>query len=47
MSAEPTTYAFGERQYTVEDPFGVRWSFSKTVADVGPEEWRATVPART
>jgi uncharacterized glyoxalase superfamily protein PhnB len=26
---QPTTYAFGERQYPVEDPFGVRWSFRR------------------
>lgn len=38
----PETYAFGERQYTAEDPAGYRWAFSQSVADVLPEEWGAT-----
>lgn len=32
---------FGERQYTVLDPGGHRWTFSKHVADVAPESWGA------
>lgn len=32
---------FGERQYTVEDPEGHRWTFSQHVADVAPEKWGA------
>jgi uncharacterized glyoxalase superfamily protein PhnB len=35
----PETYPFGERQYTVEDPGGQRWTFTQSVADVAPEEW--------
>jgi uncharacterized glyoxalase superfamily protein PhnB len=35
----PTTYPFGERQYTVQDAGGHIWTFSETVADVHPEEW--------
>jgi uncharacterized glyoxalase superfamily protein PhnB len=35
----PETYAYGERQYTVQDPGGHRWTFSQSVADVAPEEW--------
>jgi uncharacterized glyoxalase superfamily protein PhnB len=35
----PETYPFGERQYTVEDLAGHRWTFSQSVADVAPEEW--------
>ena len=35
----PETYPFGERQYTVEDPGGHRWTFTQSVADVDPEEW--------
>lgn len=35
----PETYAYGERQYTVEDPGGHHWVFSQSVADVAPEEW--------
>ncbi|HET8773580.1 MAG TPA: VOC family protein [Thermoanaerobaculia bacterium] len=32
----PTTYPYGERQYTVEDFARHRWTFSQTVADVDP-----------
>jgi uncharacterized glyoxalase superfamily protein PhnB len=39
----PTTYPYGERQYTAEDLAGHRWTFSQSVADVKPEEWGATV----
>ena len=35
----PETYPFGERQYTVEDPGGHRWTFTQSVADVDPEQW--------
>jgi uncharacterized glyoxalase superfamily protein PhnB len=35
----PQTYRYGERQYTVTDPGGHRWTFSQSVADVDPEEW--------
>ena len=38
----PTNMPFGERQYTVEDLGGHRWTFSQSVADVAPEEWGAT-----
>jgi uncharacterized glyoxalase superfamily protein PhnB len=37
----PTTYPFGERQYTAEDPEGHRWSFTQSVADVPPTAWGA------
>ena len=36
---EPTDFEYGERQYTAEDPFGHRWTFSETLTDVAPEEW--------
>jgi uncharacterized glyoxalase superfamily protein PhnB len=36
---EPTDFEFGERQYVAEDPFGHRWTFSETLADVDPAEW--------
>ena len=36
---EPADHPYGERQYTVEDPGGHRWTFSETIADVAPEEW--------
>lgn len=35
----PTDYPFGERQYTVEDIGGHRWTFSQTIADVDPSTW--------
>lgn len=35
----PTDYPYGERQYTVEDLGGHRWTFSQSIADVAPEEW--------
>lgn len=39
---EPTDFAYGERQYTAEDPAGHRWTFSETLADVAPEDWGGT-----
>jgi uncharacterized glyoxalase superfamily protein PhnB len=41
----PADMPFGERQYTVEDPGGHRWTFSQSIADVPPEVWGAT-PAK-
>jgi uncharacterized glyoxalase superfamily protein PhnB len=38
----PADMPFGERQYTVEDPEGHRWTFSQSIADVAPEAWGAT-----
>ena len=35
----PTDYPYGERQYTVEDPGGHRWTFSQTIADIDPKIW--------
>jgi uncharacterized glyoxalase superfamily protein PhnB len=43
--APPADKPYGQRQYTVEDPEGHRWSFSEQVRDVLPEEWGATRPA--
>jgi uncharacterized glyoxalase superfamily protein PhnB len=37
--SEPGNYPYGERQYTVEDLIGRRWTFSETIADVDPREW--------
>lgn len=36
---EPKDHVYGERQYNAEDPFGHRWDFTQTIADVAPEEW--------
>jgi uncharacterized glyoxalase superfamily protein PhnB len=33
---------FGERRHTVEDPWGQRWTFSQSIADVAPEAWGGT-----
>ena len=35
----PTNYPYGERQYTVEDSGGHRWTFSQTITDVDPKTW--------
>jgi len=35
----PTDYPFGERQFTVKDPGGHRWTFSQTISDVDPKTW--------
>jgi uncharacterized glyoxalase superfamily protein PhnB len=40
----PTDMPFGERQYTVEDPWGHRWTFSQSIADVPLEAWGAREP---
>jgi uncharacterized glyoxalase superfamily protein PhnB len=38
----PADYPFGERQYTVEDFTGRRWTFSQSIADVDPKDWGGT-----
>lgn len=40
----PADMPFGERQYTAEDPWGHRWTFSQSIADVAPETWGARQP---
>jgi uncharacterized glyoxalase superfamily protein PhnB len=35
----PESHPFGERQFTVEDLGGHRWTFSQSLADVAPEDW--------
>jgi uncharacterized glyoxalase superfamily protein PhnB len=35
----PSDYPYGERQYTVEDPGGHRWTFSQSIEDVDPAVW--------
>lgn len=42
---EPADHIYGERQYNAEDPWGHRWTFSQTLADVAPEEWGGTLAA--
>jgi uncharacterized glyoxalase superfamily protein PhnB len=36
---EPTTFPYGERQYTAMDPGGHAWTFSESVDDVDPAAW--------
>jgi uncharacterized glyoxalase superfamily protein PhnB len=43
----PHDMPFGERQYTVHDLAGHRWTFSQHVADVAPEDWGATTTPRS
>ena len=38
----PADYPYGERQYTVEDPGGHRWTFSQSIADIDPRDWGGT-----
>jgi uncharacterized glyoxalase superfamily protein PhnB len=42
ITQEPSTHPYGERQYTAKDIAGHSWTFSQSVADVGPEEWGGT-----
>ena len=35
----PTTFEYGERQYTAEDHAGHQWTFSETIDNVAPEDW--------
>jgi uncharacterized glyoxalase superfamily protein PhnB len=39
---EPASYPYGERQYSVEDLGGHRWTFTQSIADVAPEDWGGT-----
>ncbi|WP_152186102.1 VOC family protein [Segeticoccus rhizosphaerae] len=38
----PADYPYGERQYSVEDLAGHRWTFTEVIADVLPEDWGGT-----
>ena len=35
----PHDWEYGERQATIDDPFGHQWVLNQTLADVAPEEW--------
>ncbi|WP_236122001.1 hypothetical protein [Cellulomonas palmilytica] len=39
-------WEYGERQATLNDPFGRQWVLTQTLADVAPEQWggRSVVP---
>ena len=36
---EPRDFSYGERQCTIRDPAGHRWTLTQTLHDVAPEEW--------
>jgi uncharacterized glyoxalase superfamily protein PhnB len=38
----PQDEVFGERQYTAQDFFGHKWTFTESYADVEPESWGGT-----
>lgn len=38
-AGEPQDMPYGERQYSVTDPAGHRWTFTQSVSDVVPEDW--------
>lgn len=38
----PADYPYGERQYSVEDLAGHRWTFTQAIADLAPEDWGGT-----
>lgn len=35
----PHDWEYGERQATIDDPFGHQWVLNQTLADVPPEQW--------
>jgi hypothetical protein len=35
-------FPYGERQYSVEDLAGHRWTFTQAIADLAPEDWGGT-----
>lgn len=35
----PTSWPYGERQYSTVDPGGHSWTFTQSIADVDPAEW--------
>ncbi|WP_426243093.1 VOC family protein [Nocardioides sp. LHG3406-4] len=41
----PTDYPYGERQYSVADFAGHRWTFTQAIADLAPEDWGGTSAA--
>lgn len=39
IAMEPTDFEYGEREYTVVDLAGHRWTFAETLEDVDPATW--------
>jgi uncharacterized glyoxalase superfamily protein PhnB len=44
---EPTTFEYGERQATIDDYAGHRWTLSQTVEDADPAEWGGVLVAES
>lgn len=42
ITSEPADMQYGERQYSVRDPWGHDWTFSESIADKAPQEWGGT-----
>ena len=42
VTSPPSNMPFGERQYSVIDPGGHKWTFSQSVADMPLDAWGAT-----
>jgi uncharacterized glyoxalase superfamily protein PhnB len=43
--SSPTDFPYGERQYSVADLAGHRWTFTQAIADLAPEDWGGTSAA--
>jgi uncharacterized glyoxalase superfamily protein PhnB len=43
--AEPVSYPYGERQYSVADLAGRAWTFSQSEANVNPADWGGILSA--
>lgn len=46
---EPHDWEYGERQASIDDPFGHQWVINQTLVDTAPEEWggQTVTPRRT
>jgi uncharacterized glyoxalase superfamily protein PhnB len=42
LVAPPHDWEYGERQATLDDPFGHQWVLNQTLADIAPEQWGGT-----
>ena len=42
LISAPADHPYGERQYSVEDLAGHRWTFSQSISDVDPMMWGGT-----
>jgi uncharacterized glyoxalase superfamily protein PhnB len=39
IGREPRDFSDGERQCTIRDPAGHRWTLTQTIHEVAPEDW--------